>query len=82
VQSVGSRVHWLDTRPRHADFIFRRVSRLVMAPIQPPTDFVLGTLALREKRPGREGDRSPPSSARVTISTAVPLQPLMSSWAA
>jgi hypothetical protein len=81
VQSAETKTEdsWFDTRQRHGDFIFPRESRLVMAPTQPPADLVLCTLTLRVKRPGREGDRSPPSSARVAISTAVTLQPHMCS---
>jgi hypothetical protein len=33
--------------------------------IQPPNQCVLGTLFLKAKRPGREADHSPPSSAEV-----------------
>lgn len=53
---------------------------MVLAPIQPPTDLVPGTLTLKVERFGREGDRSPPPSASVKMSTAVPLQPSLSSW--
>jgi len=34
-------------------------------PIQPPIQWVSGTLSLGLKRPGRESDHSPPHSAEV-----------------
>jgi hypothetical protein len=36
-----------------------------MGPNQPPIQWVLGALSLGVKRPGREADHSPPSSAEV-----------------
>jgi hypothetical protein len=36
-----------------------------MGPTQPPIQWVTGTLSLGVKRPGREADHSPPSSAEV-----------------
>jgi len=41
------------------------VSRTVLAPTQPPIQWVPGGLSLQVKRPGREADHSPPSSAEV-----------------
>jgi hypothetical protein len=35
------------------------------SPTQPPIEWVIGALSLRVKQPGREADRSPPSSAEV-----------------
>jgi hypothetical protein len=40
-------------------------SRTALRPTQPPIQWVLGTVSLRLKRPGREADHSPPSSAEV-----------------
>jgi len=41
------------------------VSRTALRPIQPPTQWVPGALSLGVKRPGREAEHSPPSSAKV-----------------
>jgi hypothetical protein len=41
------------------------VSRLALGPTQPPIQRVTGALSLGVKRPGREADNSPPSSAEV-----------------
>jgi len=38
------------------------VSKLVLGPIQPPIQCVLGAFSLVVKRPGREADHSLPSS--------------------
>jgi hypothetical protein len=46
-------------------FLFTTASRTALGPTQPPTKYVLGALSLRVKRPGREADHSPPSSAEV-----------------
>jgi hypothetical protein len=40
-------------------------SRTALGSIQPPIQWVPGTLSLGVKRPGREADHSPPSSAEV-----------------
>jgi hypothetical protein len=39
------------------------VSRTVLEPIQPPIQWVPAALSVGVKRPGREADHSPPSSA-------------------
>jgi hypothetical protein len=39
--------------------------RPALGPTQPPIQWVPGALASRVKLPGREADRSPPSSAKV-----------------
>jgi hypothetical protein len=44
---------------------FTAVSRPALGPTQPPMQWVQGTLSLGVKRPGREADHSPPSSADV-----------------
>jgi hypothetical protein len=46
-------------------FLFTTVSRTALGPIQPPIQWVPGGLSLGVKRPGREADHSPPSSAEV-----------------
>jgi len=44
-------------------FIFSTASRLAPGPTQPPVQRVTGSLSPEMKRPGREADHSPPSSA-------------------
>jgi hypothetical protein len=46
-------------------FLFTTASRTALAPTQPPIQWVSGALSLGVKRPGREADHSPPSSAEV-----------------
>jgi hypothetical protein len=46
-------------------FLFITVSRTALGPTQPPIQCVSGALSLGVKRPGREADHSPPSSADV-----------------
>jgi hypothetical protein len=46
-------------------FLFTTASRTALGPIQPPIQWVPGALSLRVKRPGREADHSPQSSAEV-----------------
>jgi hypothetical protein len=44
-------------------FLFDIVSRPALGPTQPPIQWVSGALSLEVKRPGREANHSPPSSA-------------------
>jgi hypothetical protein len=46
-------------------FLIAFVSRTALGPTQPPIQFVPGALSLGVKRPGREADHSPPSSAEI-----------------
>jgi hypothetical protein len=46
-------------------FLFTTASRTALGPTQPPIHWVPGALSLVVKRPGREADHSPPSSAEV-----------------
>jgi hypothetical protein len=46
-------------------FLFTTASRTALGPTQPPIQWVPGVLSLGLKRPGREADHSPPSSAEV-----------------
>jgi hypothetical protein len=46
-------------------FLFTTASRPALGPTQPPIQWVPGALSLGVKRPGREADHSPPSSAEV-----------------
>jgi len=54
-----------DSRWRLGIFLCDTMSRPALGPIQPPIQWVLGALSLGVKRPGREADHSPPSSAEV-----------------
>jgi hypothetical protein len=47
------------------DVLFTTASRTALGPTQPPIQWVPGSLSLGVKRPGREADHSPPSSAEV-----------------
>jgi hypothetical protein len=58
----GSRVRFSAGR---RNFIFTTASRTALVPTQPPIQWLLGALSLGIKRPGREADHSPPSSAEV-----------------
>jgi hypothetical protein len=58
----GSRVRF----PEEAgNFLFTTVSRTALRPTQPPIQWVPGDRSLGVKRPRREADHSPPSSADV-----------------
>jgi len=46
-------------------YLFITFSTPALGPTQPPTQWVPGALSLWIKRPGREADHSPPSSAKV-----------------
>jgi hypothetical protein len=54
-----------DSRRGLGIFLFATASRTSVGPTQPPIQWVLGALSLVVKRPGREADHSPPSSAEV-----------------
>jgi hypothetical protein len=45
--------------------LFTTASRTALGPTQPSIQWVRGTVSLGVKRPGREADHSPPSSAEV-----------------
>jgi hypothetical protein len=53
-------------------FLFTTASRTALGPTQNPIQGVPGTLSLGVKRPGREADHSPPSSAKVKMHGATP----------
>jgi hypothetical protein len=55
----------LDSRGRLKISLFTTVSRMALGPTQPPIQWAPGDPSLRVKRPGREADYSPPSSAEV-----------------
>jgi hypothetical protein len=54
-----------DSRRGPGIFLFTTASRTAMGPTHPPIQWVPGALSLGIKRPGREADHSPPSSAEV-----------------
>jgi hypothetical protein len=54
-----------DSRRRLGVFLFTTASRTALRPTQPPIQWLPGSLSLGVKRPGREADHSPPSSAEV-----------------
>jgi hypothetical protein len=51
-----------------------------LSPTQPPIQLVPGPLSPGVKRPGREADHSPPSSAKDKNDGAIPPLLHMSSW--
>jgi hypothetical protein len=54
---------------------------MALAPTQPPIQWVPGALSLAVKRPGREADHSPPSSAELKEWVELYLHsPNMPSW--
>jgi len=62
-------------------FLFTTASRTALEPIQPPIQWVPGTLSLEVKRPGRETDHSPTSSDEVKEWVELYLQsPGIHSW--
>jgi hypothetical protein len=54
-----------DSRRGLGIFLFTIASRTALGPTQPPIQWVPGALSRGIKRPGREADHSPPSSAEV-----------------
>jgi hypothetical protein len=61
-------------------FLFTTASRTALGPTQPPIQWVLGALSPGIKRPGREADHSPPSSAEVKECVELYLHPSTPSW--
>jgi hypothetical protein len=57
-------------------------SRTALGPTQPPIQWVPGVLSLGVKRPGREADHLPPSSAEVKNAWTIPplLQYVFMAW--
>jgi hypothetical protein len=56
---------WFESQQGLGIFLYTTMSRLALGPTHPPIQWVPGTLSLGVKRPGREADHSPPSSAKV-----------------
>jgi hypothetical protein len=71
------RIGWLrfDSRHWHENFLSSKTSTT-----QPPIHCVQGALSSDIKRPGREADHSPPSSAEVKNGGAIPPLLRMPSW--
>jgi hypothetical protein len=69
-----------DSRQTQEVLLYPTESRHALAPTQPPTQWVEGPLSSEVERPGREADHSPPSSAEVKNSRAIPSLPHASSW--
>jgi hypothetical protein len=65
--STGLGAGWLgfESRQGLGIFLFASASRPALGPTQPPIQWISGALSLVIKRPGREADHSPPSSAEV-----------------
>jgi hypothetical protein len=65
------------------NFLFTTVSRKSLGPTQPHIQWIPVALSLSVKRPGREADHSPPSSAGVKECVELYLHSSnMSSWSA
>jgi hypothetical protein len=56
---------WFESRQGLGIFLFTTASRTALVSTQPPIQWVPGALSLGVKRPRREADQSPPSSAEV-----------------
>jgi hypothetical protein len=70
-----------DCRRGLGNFPFTAASRTTLEPTQPPIQWVLGALSLGIKRPGREADHSPPSSAEIKECVELHLHsPYKPSW--
>jgi hypothetical protein len=67
---------------RERKFLFFTVFRPVLGPTQPPIQWVPGALSPGAKRPGREPDHSPPTSAEINNGGAIPPLPHTVSWRA
>jgi hypothetical protein len=64
-----------DSRRGLGIFLFSTASRTALGPTQPPIQWVPWVLFLGVKRPGREADHSPPSSAEVKMCGCMPPLP-------
>jgi hypothetical protein len=77
---LDDRVVGVPSPGRVKNFLFSKSSRPALRSTQPPIQWVPGALSPGVKRPGREVDRSPPTSAEVKkmrIYTSTPHTP---SW--
>jgi hypothetical protein len=81
--ATGWKIGWsgFDFRLGLWIFLFDNVFRPALGPTQPPIQWVPRGLSLGVKRPGREADYSPPSSAEVKECVELYLHsPNTSSW--
>jgi hypothetical protein len=69
--------YWeFESRQRQGIFLFATASSPALGPTRPPIQWVLGDVSLGVKRPGREADCLPQTSAEVKnawIYTPIPL---------
>jgi len=63
---------WFGSQQGLGIFPFTTASRQALGSTQPPIQWVPGSLSVGVKRPGRESDQSPPSSARSRMRGAIP----------
>jgi hypothetical protein len=63
--ATGWMIGGFESRQGLGIFLFTTASRPALDPTEPPIQWVPGALPLRLKRPGREADHSPTSSAEV-----------------
>jgi hypothetical protein len=61
--ATGWMIEGFESRQGLGIFLFATVYRPALEPTQPPIQWVPGALSLGVKRPGRESDHSPLSSA-------------------
>jgi hypothetical protein len=80
VTGYGLQYGWGSDPYRGKSFLFPTRSRPALGPAQPPIQWVPEAISLGVKRPGREPDHSPPSSAEVKNGGAIPPFPHMSLW--
>jgi hypothetical protein len=75
--SARLRAGWSGFRSRQELGIFHLItaSRPALGPPQPPIQWVPGPLSLGVKRPEREANHSPPSSAEIKLRGAIPPLP-------
>jgi hypothetical protein len=70
-----------DSRRRLRILLFTTAFKTALGPTRPPIQWVTGSLSLGIKRPGREADHSPPSSAEAKECVELYIQsPNMPSW--
>jgi hypothetical protein len=65
---------------RQGEVVFLTASRPHLGPADPPIQWVMWALSLRETRLWRESDHSNPPSAEIKIGGTIPTLPHTSSW--
>jgi hypothetical protein len=76
---VATRRLGFDSQQGQEIFLYSTASRPALSPTQPHIQWYR-VLSAGVKRPGREGDHSPPASAEVKNGGAIPALPHTSSW--